>query len=96
MDKIVIELLRNYIDNKLRGDRKGRVAIPAYSIFITWKCKTLQNCKYLLCTDLNDNKYYELTYNGDKKELYIDEYDKVNNVAIDMNHILQTMHNITI
>ena len=87
MDKIVIDLLRKYIDKKLRGDRTGKVVIPAYNIFITWKCKTLQNYKYLLCTDLDDNKYYELTYNGDKRELYIDEYDKVNNVAIDLNHI---------
>ena len=87
MDKIVIDYLREYIDKKLRGDRTGKVAIPAYSIFITWKCKVLQNYKYLLCTDLDDNKYYELTYNGDEIELYIDEYDKVNNVAIDLNHI---------
>lgn len=88
MDKIVIETLRSYIDNIIKGDREGKVAIPAYNIFITWKCKVLQNYKYLLCTDLQDNKYYELTYNGDKRELYIDEYDKVNNVAIDLNHIL--------
>lgn len=77
MDKIVIELLRSYINENLKCN-------PDYDVFITWKCKTLQNYKYLLCTNLNDNKYYELTYNGDKKELYIDEYDKVNNVAIDM------------
>ena len=87
MDKIVIETLRDYIDHLIKEDREDKVAIPTYSIFITWKCKTLQNYKYLLCTDLPDNKYYELTYNGDKRELYIDEYDKVNNVAIDMNHI---------
>lgn len=80
MDKIVIEILKEYIDKHLGSNQD-------YQIFITWKCKTLQNYKYLLCTNLNDNKYYELTYNGDKRELYIDEYDKVNNVAIDLNHI---------
>lgn len=80
MDKIVIEILKEYIDKHLGSN-------PDYQIFITWKCKTLQNYKYLLCTNLNDNKYYELTYNGDKRELYLDEYDKVNNVAIDLNHI---------
>lgn len=77
MDKIVIEILRSYISDHYNCN-------PDYDVFITWKCKTLQNYKYLLCTNLNDNKYYELTYNGDKKELYIDEYDKVNNVAVDM------------
>ena len=78
MDKIIIKILKDYIDKNLKSKSD-------YRIFITWKCKTLQNYKYLLCTDLQDDKYYELTYNGDKKELYIDEYDKVNNVAINMN-----------
>lgn len=84
MDTFVIGVLKSYIDSKLTGNKEGKISTPSYRIFITWKCKVLQNYKYLCCTDLKDNKYYELTYNGDKQELYIDEYDKVNNVAIDM------------
>lgn len=53
-----------------------------FEINITWKCKTLQNYKYLLCTNLPDQKYYELTYNGDKHEWYLDEYEKVANRRI--------------
>ena len=28
-----------------------------------------------------DNRLYELTYNGDKGEFYLDEYDKVSNTV---------------
>ena len=52
-----------------------------YKVFIVWACKTLQNRKWILCTDLPDNRLYELTYNGDKGEFYLDEYDKVSNTV---------------
>ena len=51
-------------------------------MYIVWKCKTLQNCKYLLSTTLFDGMYYELTYNGDKNEYYLDAYKKFENVVI--------------
>ncbi len=33
-------------------------------------------------TTLPDGMYYELTYNGDKKECYIDVYKKVENFSM--------------
>ena len=56
--------------------------IPEYDIFVVWSCKTLQNNKALLSTTLPDGMYYELTYNGDKKELYLDAYKKFENKCI--------------
>ena len=53
-----------------------------YIIYIVWNCKTLQNRKWILSTNLPDHKLYELTYNGDKNEYYLDEYDKVSNTVI--------------
>ena len=41
-------------------------------IYAVWLCKTLQNNKGLFSTDIEDGKYYEATYNGDKDELYLD------------------------
>ncbi len=46
--------------------------IPDFEVFVVWYSKTLQNHKALLSTTLLDGMYYELTYNGDKKEVYFD------------------------
>lgn len=53
-----------------------------FDVFVVWSCKTLQNSKALLSTTLYDGMYYELTYNGDKKELYLDAYKKFENKCI--------------
>ena len=58
--------------------------IPEFEVYVVWYCKTLQNHKALLSTSLSDGMYYELTYNGDKKELYLDAYKKFENRCIKM------------
>ena len=51
-------------------------------IYAVWLCKTLQNNKGLFSTNIEDGKYYEATYNGDKDELYLDTYVKSKNECI--------------
>lgn len=53
--------------------------ISTEDVYIVWQCKTLQNNKALLSTVLFDGMYYEITYNGDKDELYLDAYKKFEN-----------------
>lgn len=53
-----------------------------YDVYVVWTCKTLQNNKALLSTDRPDGLYFEATYNGTKKELYLDPYKKEKNVCI--------------
>lgn len=48
-------------------------------IYVVWLCKILQNSKALLSTNEPDGMYFEITYNGDKKELYVDSYKRINN-----------------
>lgn len=55
--------------------------ISADNIFVVWYSKTLQNHKALLGTRFA-NYYFECTYNGDKEEMYVDVYDKVQNVCV--------------
>lgn len=63
-------------------DKTDDVTITEDDVFIVWSCKTLQNNKALLSTTLPDGMYYELTYNGDKDELYFDAYKKFQNICI--------------
>ena len=53
-----------------------------FDVFVVWSCKSLQNNKALLSTTISDGMYYELTYNGDKKGLYLDAYKKFENRCI--------------
>jgi len=51
-------------------------------VYVVWYGKVLQNHKALLSTALPDGMYYELTYNGDRCELYFDAYKKWENCCI--------------
>ena len=78
MDDRAIGIVLTYIENHL--DKTD--PFMQYEIFIVWKCKVLQNWKYLISSTLNDGMYYELTYNGDKREWYLDAYKKFENQVI--------------
>lgn len=67
------------------SDKTDNVLITQEDVYVVWYCKTLQNHKALLSTNISDGMYYELTYNGDKNELYLDAYKKWQNVKIDLN-----------
>ena len=78
MDKKAIEIVKTYILEHL--DKSD--PIPEFEVYTVWKCKTLQNWKYLLGSTLFDGMYYELTYNGDEREWYLDAYKKFENKVI--------------
>ena len=78
MDNEALHIVRRYIWEHL--DKSDPEAI--FEVFIVWKCKALQNWKYLLSSTLFDGMYYELTYNGDKHEWYLDAYKKFENRVI--------------
>jgi len=56
--------------------------IELTNIFVVWVSKVLQNNKALLATNEKDNFYFEVTYNGDKDEFYLDVYNKTKNFVI--------------
>lgn len=51
-------------------------------LHIVWFSKVLRNFKCTICDLRPNQRYYELTYNGDKDELYVDIYQKEINVCI--------------
>jgi len=78
MDQKAIDIVRDYVEKHLdKSDPK-----PEFEVYTVWKSKALQNWKYLLSTTLFDGMYYELTFNGDKNEWYLDAYKKFENVVI--------------
>lgn len=76
------EIVKDYANDHL--DKSDNKEITINDVFVVWSCKTLQNNKALLSTTLFDGMYYELTYNGDKKELYLDAYKKFENKCINI------------
>ena len=54
-------------------------------VCVVWFCKTLQNYKVILATPLLDSYFYEFSYNGDKKEAYLDTYEKTDNRVVNLN-----------
>ena len=77
MDQKAIDIVNSYILSHL--DKSDPV--PEFTVFTVWKAKILQNWKYLLSSTLYDGMYYELTYNGDAAEWYLDAYKKFENVV---------------
>lgn len=77
MDNKALKIVENYIRKHLdKSDPEVH-----FNVFTVWKAKILQNWKYLISSTLPDGMYYELTYNGDKAEWYLDVYKKIENVV---------------
>lgn len=76
MDGRVIRMIADYYKDDLNNP------IGIDDVYIVWKCKTLQNWKYMLSTTVPDTRYFEVTYNGDNDEFYLDAYIKECNKCI--------------
>lgn len=74
--KAVVDYFNKHVE---KTDRK---TITEADVYIVWVCKALQNNKVLASTNVSDGMYYELTYNGDKKEIYVDAYKKWENYVV--------------
>ena len=78
MAKRALDIVRIYILDHL--DKSDET--PVFDVYTVWKSKILKNWKYLISSTLFDGMYYELTYNGDKDEWYLDAYKKFENKVI--------------
>ena len=78
--KLIKETVRDYTNEHI--DKTDKMKITVDDVYVVWFCKTLQNWKALASTTVPDGMYYELTYNGDKDEMYLDTYKKFENRCI--------------
>lgn len=74
--KIVMDYFNSHVD---KTDNKQ---ITMNDVYVVWFSKTLQNWKALVSTTVSDGMYYEITYNGDKDETYVDVYKKWENFKL--------------
>lgn len=74
MENKVFKLLYDYLNDRYRNTNIDEM-------FIVWSCYILGNKKYLVGLK-HESDYFEITYNANKKEWYIDEYSKINNICI--------------
>ena len=79
-----IELIKSKIAEYVNKSKFGDERITEDDIYIVWLCKTLKNSKALASTTVPDGMYYEITYNGDKNECYIDAYKKLENICVSL------------
>jgi len=73
-----IRLVTEYVVTHL--DKTDPV-VP-FEVYVVWFSKTLRNWKALVSTTLSDGMYYEVTYNGEAEETYVDAYKKFQNIVI--------------
>ena len=75
--RLAVESYNKRIEGQPQADE---VRISIDDVFVVWFSKTLQNWKALVGTTIpGESAYFELTYDGDKKQTYIDLYEKLSN-----------------
>ena len=79
MNERVIQIVRDYVIAHLD---KSDESSPALNIYVVWQCYILGNAKWLISTTLPDGMYYEVTFNKEKNEYYLDAYKKFENRCI--------------
>ena len=82
---IARQMVQDYTEEHL--DKTDKMFVTYDDVFVVWYAITLQNSNALLATTLRDGMYYEITYNGDKNEIYLDAYKKFENRCIPIHSV---------
>lgn len=67
----------------LDSRRTSGLDLDTGDIFVVWCCKTLQNSKAILSARYKGSRLYEVTYNGDKNQIYFNSYIKRSSINYD-------------
>ena len=78
--KKAMMLVVNYFNDHV--EKTDHFAIQLADVYVVWFSKTLQNWKVLISTTIPDGMYYEVTYDGEMQQSYIDSYKKIKNVCV--------------
>lgn len=64
--------------------RKHNEVFEINDIIMVWFAHTLGYKKGIFIDNGKNNRIYEVTYNRDKNEMYVDEYDKQSNTVFEI------------
>lgn len=74
------QIVAGYFNKDLHS--RNDLKLYVEDLYIVWFCKTLQNWKALISTDMiRPGQYYEVTFDGDNKRAYLDIYTKSENIV---------------
>lgn len=71
------ELVIDYFGREVEKIDKSSIKMD--DVYVVWHCSLLGNHKCLISTTVPDGMYYEVTYNSNKGEIYLDAYKKWKN-----------------
>lgn len=78
-DKVFNAIMISVLDSDI-------VNINKEDLFIVWSCYILGNRKFVVGCKSSE-RYFEVTYNKNKDEWYVDTYVKTYNLAIEDKHL---------
>lgn len=73
---------------KICDDELQKVPHSVNHLQVVWMCHTLGYKKATFFDVTHLNEYFEVTYNRDKDEFYVDKYTKVYNNAVKNDEII--------
>lgn len=78
--EVCLVAVREYAYEHL--DKTDNIGKYDFDVYFVWFAYTLGNAKAMLSTSLLDGMYYEVTYNKNKNEVYVDAYKKFENRVV--------------
>ena len=80
MQEYAKKLIADYFNSHV--DVTDGKKITTDDVYVVWFCKTLQNWKAMVSTNVSDGMYYEVTHNGDKSETYVVAYKRWERICV--------------
>ena len=68
----------------VRNWYNAHVQMTPNEIYVVWMVKVLRNNKAMLSSNHSDGRYFEVTWDGERENFYLDVYSRVENQALDI------------
>lgn len=72
----------SHYTNTMYAAEAGHPPCKHEDVFTVWYCKTLQSYKALASSPMSGGIYYEVTYDGNLNEIYVEVYKKIDSLRI--------------